>query len=165
MKKSNLITKTLILLVAIVICSFTIKKTPFNNVTKNNIINFVEDKKELPTDGGILIVYNEGTTEQEKRTITNCIGKSDLLSIIAILKCAENPDAEIIYFQKGLPIFTQGDDTTTDGDDQPQQGLSLNQVFNTISNCSNGKLVLYTTNLTCSDSQTYAGRLNPDPGR
>ncbi|SED63425.1 hypothetical protein SAMN04487765_0564 [Tenacibaculum sp. MAR_2010_89] len=165
MKKSNFITKTLILLVAIVICSFTTKKTLFNNVTKNSIINFVEEKKEILPSGGVLIVYNEGTTEQEKKTITNCIGKSDLLSIKAIIKCAENPNAEIIYFQRGFSIFTQGDDTTTDGDDQPQLGINPQDVFNAISNCSNGKVLLYSLNLNCSDSQTLSGSLAPNPGR
>ncbi|WP_299135140.1 hypothetical protein [uncultured Tenacibaculum sp.] len=107
MKKSNLITKTLILLLAVITYSFTTKT--------NNISNTV-NKELFGTTKNILIVY-----PSELQTETKNKMRSDFLSsiggdLINHTQCSENINAEILTVYVG-PINPTKDGLIDDAQD------------------------------------------------
>lgn len=89
MKKSNLITKTLILLVAITVYSFTTKTVPLNKEKTKSTINIIS----------YVLVYHPNTSTISKKNIRNCFlfkKHPHAFGIISITQCPDNINAEIV---------------------------------------------------------------------
>ncbi|WP_064965849.1 hypothetical protein [Tenacibaculum ovolyticum] len=160
MKKSNLITKTLILLVAIVICSFTVKKE--NLTFKNNQVisqHTLESSSSLANDE-LLLVYSNGTAEFQKQQTRMCISNNLNIFISQVTPCSTNSNAEVIKFinvnfEKGSTngITIKSDDT--DVKNGSIRYITLSQLATAMFNCKGNYLDLYSTTDTCSNAPIF----------
>ncbi|WP_272150227.1 hypothetical protein [Tenacibaculum aiptasiae] len=124
MKKINLLPQTILLLVAIISFSFTIK-TSIEREKKNQASETVTVTQS--TDR-LLLIYSPGLTSAEKAQARQCFSSYIGAPIIQAIECDTNENAEILRFAINIEVPpTVGMNAPEDPDaQQTQEGATLN---------------------------------------